>query len=227
MSDAAARPDAASDGGAAQGQRLRREARREQLLDAAAALVLEHGASALTVERLASWAGVSRALVYQHAADRGDLLFQLYERERAVFENRARDRAPAARDVAGLLRAMHGAYLDAVEERGPLFVRLVGEPSVTGRIEEVRRRQQEATVEFWREQVEGLGVAQAQATAFARCFSAAALASGDLLLSGRPRAQVEQVFYALVDRTLDGLLPEDPHGVSAPATHRRRAAPRR
>ena len=227
MSTAAARPDAAPDGAAVQGQRLPREAHREQLLDAAAALVLEHGASALTVERLASRAGVSRALVYEHAADRGDLLFQLYEREREVFEDRARDRAPAAHDVAGLLRAMHGAYLDAVEERGALFVRLVGEPSVTERIEEVRRRHQEATVEFWRDRVAGLGVEPAQATAFARCFSAAALASGDLLLSGRSRAQVEDVFYALVEGTLGGLLPGDAHVVSAPATHRRPAARRR
>ena len=227
MFQAAEPPDAPVDVAGAPGQRLPREVRREQLLDAAAALVLEQGASALTVERLAAWAGVSRALVYQHAADRGDLLLQLYEREREIFESRAREQAPAAQDVAGLLRAMHGAYLDAVEERGALFVRLVGEPSVTGRIEQVRRRQQEATVAFWRDQVIGLGVAPAEATAFARCFSAAALASGDLLLSGRPRAQVEQVFYALVTDTLQALLPEAAHDVSGPASRRRRGVRRR
>jgi AcrR family transcriptional regulator len=205
--------------------RLSRDVRRAMLLDAAAALVLEQGAPALTVERLAERAGVSRALVYQHAQDRGDLLLQLYERERAVFVERARRSAPVDGGTEALLRALHGAYLDAVEERGELFVRLVGEPSLAGRIEELRRGQQEGTVSFWSNHAVSLGVPEAAAYVFARCFASAALASGELMLSGVPRAQVEHVFYRLVVDTLDRLSATPV--VSGRGSRRRRAAPRR
>jgi AcrR family transcriptional regulator len=205
--------------------RLSRDDRRAMLLDAAAALVLEQGAPALTVERLAERAGVSRALIYQHAQDRGDLLLQLYERERAVFEERARRSAPADGGTEALLRALHGAYLDAVEERGELFVRLVGEPSLAGRIEELRRRQQEGTVDFWSNHAVSLGVPEDAAYVFARCFASAALASGELMLSGVPRSQVEDVFYRLVVDTLRHL--STTPDVSGRGSRRRRAAPPR
>jgi AcrR family transcriptional regulator len=194
------------------------------LLDAAAALVLEQGAPALTVERLAERAGVSRALVYQHAQDRGDLLLQLYERERAVFVERARRSAPVDGGTEALLRALHGAYLDAVEERGELFVRLVGEPSLAGASRSsgaVSRRGRSPS---------GATTPRASACPKPRPTSSpvasppAALASGELMLSGVPRAQVEDVFYRLVVDTL-GRLSAPPS--SARGSRRRPAAPRR
>jgi AcrR family transcriptional regulator len=191
--------------GAAPQRRMSREDRREQLLDALADLVLTEGAAAVTVERLAEWAGVSRALVYQHATDREDLLVQLYERERARFDERGRTNAAGAHGVAELLQAMHGAYLDAVEERGALFVRLVGEPSVAGKLERIRDLRQDETVSFWTSQAEEIGIDPVDAGTLAVSFAAAALASGDLLLQGVPRALVEEHFYRLVGGTFSAL----------------------
>ena len=186
-------------------RRMSREDRRAQILDACADLVLAEGAAALTMERVAEWAGVSRALLYQHATDREDLLVQLYARERAPFEERGRVNAAGANDVAELLQAMHGAYLDAVEERGALFVRLVGEPTVAGRLEQLREERQAETVRFWTERAEELGIDDVDAGTLAVSFAAAALASGDLLLQGAERAVVEAHFYRLVGGTLAGL----------------------
>ena len=60
--------------------RLSPEVRRDQLLDAAAAVIAGEGTQAMTMERIAEGAGVSKALVYRYFANRSALLLELYER---------------------------------------------------------------------------------------------------------------------------------------------------
>jgi AcrR family transcriptional regulator len=67
--------------------RLSKEARREQLLDAALRLVREQGADGLTLVTLAEAAGVSRPIAYGHFGTRTGLLLALYRR----LEERHRD----------------------------------------------------------------------------------------------------------------------------------------
>jgi AcrR family transcriptional regulator len=61
--------------------RIKGPARRERLLDAAADVVLEHGAAALTMDGVAARNGVNRAIAYRYFADRDDLLAALLDRE--------------------------------------------------------------------------------------------------------------------------------------------------
>jgi AcrR family transcriptional regulator len=60
---------------------MKAPARREQLLDAAKALVNEAGFHAVSIEAVARRAGITRPVVYRHFEDLGALLEALVERE--------------------------------------------------------------------------------------------------------------------------------------------------
>ncbi|MFI6817790.1 TetR/AcrR family transcriptional regulator [Nonomuraea sp. NPDC050328] len=91
--------------------RLSKEARREQLLDAALTIVRTRGADELTLPTLAEVARVSRPIVYDHFATRAGLLLALYLRLDEQYRDRLaqalRDAEPAASRVA---RVMSEAY---------------------------------------------------------------------------------------------------------------------
>lgn len=61
--------------------RLPPEQRREQLLDAALSVILEHGYSGVSIEAIARAAGVTRPVIYDHFPNLGALLHALIERE--------------------------------------------------------------------------------------------------------------------------------------------------
>lgn len=63
------------------GTRMTAEQRREQLLDITRAIVVAEGFRTVTVDRITSEAGVTRAVVYQHFASLDGLFTALVERE--------------------------------------------------------------------------------------------------------------------------------------------------
>ena len=86
--------------------RLSAAARREALLDAARELVADGGPAAATMGTVAARAGVTRALVYKHFSDRGDVLAALYRREASALDAKLRTEVLAAPDgFEGKLRA--------------------------------------------------------------------------------------------------------------------------
>src|SRR3954471_19285036 len=89
--------------------RMTAEQRREQLLDATKAIVLEDGFHAVSIEAVARAAGITRPIVYGHFDDLGGLLEALVERE----SRRALSQLPDTFD--DLLGALT-AYLEAVRE---------------------------------------------------------------------------------------------------------------
>lgn len=104
--------------------RLSKPARREQLLDTAAELLLETGARALTMEGLAARAGVSKALPYLHFTDAADVLVALHERELQGMSSRIGAAVGGAARGEPQIAAAIGAYLDVIEERGDVLARL-------------------------------------------------------------------------------------------------------
>lgn len=84
--------------------KLTRRARQDVLLDSAAALLEAGGATAVTMEAVASHAGVSRPLVYKHFPNRDALVVALFGRESAAFDA----------EVATALGEVSGRGLDAV-----------------------------------------------------------------------------------------------------------------
>ena len=102
-------------------RRLTKSGRRHQLLDVAAARVVEHGVAQMSMERLAEWAGVSKALPYAHFENVEAVLVALYQREWVAIGRHivtALDAAPPGSDLAAVRAA---AYLDAVGERAAVI----------------------------------------------------------------------------------------------------------
>lgn len=112
------------------GERMARAAlTREEVLEAAAALVRQHGPDALTMRRLAAELGTAVTSIYWHVGNRESLLDALVERTVADLDTiRPRGTTPAERlvSVARSLRR-------ALRER-PHLVAMVHERGLTERM---------------------------------------------------------------------------------------------
>lgn len=98
--------------------------RRDLLLDAAAQIVAAGHADEVTMETVATRAGVSRALVYKHFANRSDLLAALYERESLLLHRQLSAAVERCDSMTGMLRALIEGALAAQAARGATFVAL-------------------------------------------------------------------------------------------------------
>ena len=112
--------------------RLSKQARREQLLDAAVALVRERGADDLTLVTLAEAAGVSRPIAYDHFGTRTGLLLALYrrleDRHRAAVTEALRSAEPAADAVARVMSTAYFACATDMPEFTAVSAALKGNP---------------------------------------------------------------------------------------------------
>jgi AcrR family transcriptional regulator len=108
--------------------RLPRSERRAQLLDVTKRIVGEHGLHAVSIDRVAREAGISRPIVYEHFSDLGGLLHALLDREGKRALEQLTAVLPREPDTGGdvldvLLEALSG-YLRAVQS-DPVAWRLV------------------------------------------------------------------------------------------------------
>jgi len=109
--------------------RLTSTARREQLLEAAADLVIERGVGAVTMEGLAVRAQVSKALPYKHFENADAVLVELYRREMANLGAAVLEAVATSDDPREQLRGAIRAYFDIVIQRGILLANLSGSGS--------------------------------------------------------------------------------------------------
>jgi AcrR family transcriptional regulator len=145
---AAARPDSASS------ERLSADDRREALLDVAKGLVNDVGPGAITMGVVADQAGVTRALVYKHFANKHDLLVALYRREARGIDRAIRAEVVAAPDgFEPKLRAFIGATMDLLDQHGPFFTPL-REASTDRAPRQDQRRRDQRTVAYFAELAE-------------------------------------------------------------------------
>jgi AcrR family transcriptional regulator len=123
-------------------------ARRDQLLDTAAELLLAGGLSTLTMERLAEAAGASKGLGYAYFDNIDDLLGALFEREVGNLYTRVIDAMTDTKGLDARIRAAVSAYFDAVARHGALLSAL--QAAVASR-PLARTRPDRATNDFLRE----------------------------------------------------------------------------
>jgi AcrR family transcriptional regulator len=101
--------------------RMPPQQRREQLIDAALGVIVEHGYEGVSIEAIARTAGVTRPVIYDHFTNLGQLLQALIEREEQyALEQLAAvvpDAAPDDGDPAELFAAGVGRFLEAVLSR--------------------------------------------------------------------------------------------------------------
>jgi AcrR family transcriptional regulator len=125
--------------------------RREQLIDAALSVILEHGYSGVSIEAIARTAGVTRPVVYDHFPNLGSLLQALIAREEQyAVEQLARivPEVPGNAEPTELFAAGVRHFLDAVASRPAtwriILLPLDGTPAIVRRhVEQNRARIQE------------------------------------------------------------------------------------
>ncbi len=93
------------------------DARREALLEAALEEFAEGGFHDTSLEQVASRAGVSKALIYEHFGSKAELHQALLERNRDELIGRVVVAIAGLEKPEERLRAGHDAYLGFVEER--------------------------------------------------------------------------------------------------------------
>ncbi len=181
---------------------MRSDDRCRQLLDTAATIIVEHGASAMSMERLADEAGVSKALPYKHFANSDDVLTRLYRRETTALGTgvwRALADAPAGTD---LIRVGVHAYFDEVVARGPVLAAMsrpgstiaaVADPGQAGVIFEV-----EVLNRFH-------GVSRQRAKAIAGIVQGAVVGASSTLHAGHSsRAELEDDLVTIITSLVRG-----------------------
>ncbi len=110
--------------------RMPPEQRREQLIDAALGVILEHGYGGVSIEAIARAAGVTRPVVYDHFPNLARLLHALVEREERYSLEQLEAVVPeipndaAGSDPAEVLAEAVRRFLNAVMER-PATWRLI------------------------------------------------------------------------------------------------------
>ena len=129
--------------------RLTPEARRGQILDEAAKLVLAEGLHAVSMERLARDVGISKGLVYNYFSDRAALLAALLEREEADLRERGIAAALEAENYRDLIRQTTRLYLEQTRDRGALISALLADPSVARLLEDNRRIDRDSAFRYF------------------------------------------------------------------------------
>src|SRR3954470_10790835 len=126
------------------GMRPNRFERREYFIDVVAQLVAAEGLAAVTMERVAVLAEVSKPVLYSHFPDRGALLTALLERCWRELDSAVQGRLREARTVEASLEAVVTGYFDELDRQGPVLQLMVSsgwhEPSV----EDARRKRHSA-----------------------------------------------------------------------------------
>jgi AcrR family transcriptional regulator len=194
-------------------RRLPAEERRQQFLNVAARLAVEHGVEAVTMEAVAEGAGVSKTLGYAYFENRVDLLLAVFEREMAELQGRAVRRLRAgAHTFEDHVRAAAGAWFDHVEERGPLLATLMQSGLLRGTLEE---RQQRAIRE-WSEFYGELAAAEYRLPKTTAVLAANVLISGlrGALQyweeTGGSRSEVEEAYVRMIIGAIRELAGRDP-----------------
>jgi len=119
-------------------RRLSPEDRRNQLLDCAQFIIVNHGLSKLTMEQLATVAGVSNPLIYKYFDTRLQILQELLVREYSAFRKAVTHNVA---QVASYREAVRG-YVDTNFRQfagGDVLSTLLSQPDVRNVIEEKER----------------------------------------------------------------------------------------
>jgi len=143
-------------------QRLvRGEATREQILDAAAALLRSEGSAATTTRAVAERAGVRLSLVHYHFGGKGGLLAELLERENEKLLARQRELYAGPEPLAQKWRTAC-TYLRADMRSG--YARVLWELWATGLADETLARRWRALMAEWRALLESVAERWAEET---------------------------------------------------------------
>lgn len=189
-------------------RRLSREARYQQLIEAAWQLIRTEGTEALTLGRLAEQSGVTKPVVYDHFGTRSGLFAVLYQefdaRQNALFD------AALMQSEATLparARVMAESYVNCVQKQGReipgIIAALVGSPE----LEQIKRAYEVAFIEKCREMLTPFtgGNALSNASLWAMLGAAESVAYASTrneITEQQARDELYAVIVALVERSI-------------------------
>jgi AcrR family transcriptional regulator len=130
-------------------KRLDREAREASLLEAAAKIVTNEGAEALTMEGLAAEVGINKALPYRFFSNRDAVLLALWDRETAAFDAQVEAALEGRATLEDKLSAILGVWLDLVEEGGGALGRLNAPGVGPAELDQLRRERTSGILDFF------------------------------------------------------------------------------
>ncbi len=110
-------------------RRLSPEERRNQLLDCACEIIVRKGLSSLTMELLATEAGVSNPLIYKYFDSRLQILQELLVREFDAFRSRVLEQVASVDDYRDVVRVYVETNFTQFAE-GNIVSILMGQPDV-------------------------------------------------------------------------------------------------
>lgn len=166
--------------------RLSTEERREQLIGAAAELIVAHGLTGLTMKRAAQHVGISEAQAHNYFPQRKDLLVALARRELAAMEARRRSEIDRGHDRYTKIALSTITYLREAAERGALIQLL----TQSAEVREALRAERQAAQRADRAQVmsnltETYGVPSDAARVMTTVLTAVCLRAGRLVAGGK------------------------------------------
>jgi AcrR family transcriptional regulator len=128
-------------------------------------MVEASGVEALTMERLAARAGVSKALTYGHFQNTADVLVALLQEEWDWVDGEIARRLATAESFDEKLVGTTLPFLDGLSLRGPIFPLLVIRHWSAEPLSGMRRRRAQETVDYWSNLVvTDLGIDPTEAT---------------------------------------------------------------
>ena len=178
-------------------ERLAGPARRESLLVAASAIIIELGPSAVTMDGVAARTGVNKRLAYRFFANRDEILKALLERELEESGRRARALLPQVPTLEQRVSVNVRVWLEIMQERGPLFFRLLYDQDVAAPLaRDVNRR---ARLDWTGVYRDALDVPEVTAELLARILLAALRGAVEALhREVAPLDQIADIYTTLV-----------------------------
>lgn len=192
-------------------QLSRKEARREELLDAADRAIRKEGPT-VSMDEIAAEAGVTKPILYRHFRDKAGLSHALGERYLALLLGHLREALVREPDPVGRISATIDAYL-SFAEREPQIYRFVIQETIAELAESLAERRQGSAASssflreiageitrILREEAADLGVEAAYAEEWAHGIVGMVYLAGDWWLQRRhmPRARLVESLTTLL-----------------------------
>lgn len=166
--------------------RLSLTARRDQIVETAARLIISEGVAAATMKRIAREVGISEALVYNYFASQTELLAFIARREQAEMSEMQAAAMSRHTDYLERVRASMVGYLDYVALKGGLLQILLGSAEVRAALrQEHRSRRAWSAAASSANMTNTLGIPPEMAFPGTQVLRAMGVRTGKLLATGK------------------------------------------
>jgi len=166
--------------------RLDRADRKQQLMEVAEKIIIEHGLHAASMKRIAAQAGISETQAYNYFRSREQLLVEMVRREFARIRAARQEDIEKTQEHYELITRVTQTYLRKMGERGGLVMALLSSPDVRAGLRSERRQSQAAdTRDHARDLSQLYGIPRAVAFGCTAVLTTLCLRTGKLIADQR------------------------------------------